>query len=59
MIFLAIILVFILASLRQINEYERGIKFTLGKYSKIMKPGLNLVFPIINSYKKIDIRTFL
>ena len=57
MIFLAIILVFILASLRQINEYERGIKFTLGKYSKIMKPGLNLVFPIINSYKKIDIRT--
>ena len=32
-----VILVIILASIRQINEYERGILFTLGKFSKIMK----------------------
>ena len=47
----------ILASIKQIDEYERGVKFTLGKYSKVMKPGWNLVLPIFQSYKKVDIRT--
>ena len=52
-----IVLVLILISIRQINEYERGILFSRGKFAKIMKPGWRLVFPIINSYKKVDIRT--
>ena len=52
-----ILIVLILGSLRQVNEYERGIKFTLGKYSKIMKPGINFVCPIFQSFRKIDIRT--
>ena len=47
----------ILSSVRQINEYERGIKFTRGKFSSIMNPGWNLVLPIIQSFKKVDIRT--
>ena len=47
----------LLTSVRQINEYERGIKFTKGKFSSIMKPGWNIVLPIIQSYKKVDIRT--
>ncbi|MGN1378932.1 MAG: slipin family protein [Bacilli bacterium] len=59
--FLFIILVFliliILASLKQINEYERGVKFTAGKFTKIINPGWRLVFPIFQSYKKVDIRT--
>ena len=46
-----------LISTKQINQYERGIKFTCGKFSKIMKPGWNIVFPIFQSYKKVDIRT--
>ena len=53
-IFVAIIL---LRSVVQVNEYERGVKFSLGKFSKIMNPGWNLVLPIIQSYKKVDIRT--
>ena len=52
-----IILVIILKSIVQINEYERGIKFTLGKFSKVMEPGWNLVLPIFQFYKKVDIRT--
>ena len=59
--FLFIILVFfiliILASLKQINEYERGVKFTAGKFTKILSPGWRLDFPIFQSYKKVDIRT--
>lgn len=56
-IILIIVLVIVLLSIRQINEYERGIKFTLGKFSKIMKPGWRIVLPIFQSYKKVDIRT--
>ena len=54
---LIIVIVIILASIKQIDEFERGIKFTRGKFSKIMNPGWNLVLPIFQSYKKVDIRT--
>ena len=54
---LIILAVIILASIKQINQYERGIKFTLGKFSKIMQPGWRLVVPVFQSYKKVDIRT--
>ena len=57
MLLLILIVVIVLVSIKQISEYERGIKFTCGKFSKIMNPGWNLVFPIFQSYSKIDIRT--
>ena len=56
-IILIVIGVIILASIKQINQYERGIKFTLGKFSKIMEPGWRLVVPVFQSFKKVDIRT--
>ena len=56
-VLVVIVLVLILISIRQINEYERGILFSRGKFAKILKPGWRLVFPIIHSYKKVDIRT--
>ena len=46
-----------LSSIRQINEYERGILFSFGKFKKILEPGWNIVLPIIHSFKKVDIRT--
>ena len=53
-----IVIVFIiLGSVKQIDEYERGIKFARGKFSKIMNPGWNIVLPIFQTYKKVDIRT--
>ncbi len=52
-----IIFIILLSSIKQINEYERGILFTCGKFSKILNPGWNIVLPIIQSYKKVDIRT--
>ena len=52
-----IVVVTLLRSIVQIDEYERGVKFSKGKFSKIMQPGWNLVLPIFESYKKIDIRT--
>ena len=57
MIVILIFVVVLLASIKQINEYERGIKFTCGKFSGIMQPGWRLVFPIFQTCKKVDIRT--
>lgn len=52
-----IVVAVILCSIKQIDEYERGVKFTLGKFSGIMEPGWKLVFPIFQTYRKVDIRT--
>lgn len=52
-----LVLFIIFSSIKQIDEYQRGIKFTRGKFSGVMKPGWNLVLPVIQSYKKVDIRT--
>lgn len=47
----------VLASIRQINQYQRGVKFTFGKFTGVMEPGWRLVFPVIQFYKKVDVRT--
>ena len=51
-----IVLMIILTSIRQIGEYERGLKFARGKYKCIMEPGWHVVWPIFESYRKVDIR---
>lgn len=53
---LVIAIAIILASIRQINQYQRGVRFTLGKYTGIMEPGWRLVFPIIQTYRNVDMR---
>lgn len=55
--FLILIIFFLLISIKQINQYQRGIKFSFGKFSGVLQPGWNLVFPIIQSYQKVDVRT--
>ena len=58
MFYLIIFVIFILLiSIRQIDEYERGILFTFGKFSKVLSPGWKIVLPVIQSYRKVDIRT--
>ena len=47
---------FILSGLKIVTEYQRGVKFTLGRYSGIMQPGLRFVIPIIQSWNRVDIR---
>lgn len=52
-----IVVIILLRSIRQVNEYERGVKFRFGKFTKILNPGWNLILPVIESMKKVDIRT--
>ena len=56
-VIIGIILIILLASIKQIDEYERGVLFSFGKYKKTLTPGWKIVLPIIQSYKKVDIRT--
>src|SRR4051812_24815261 len=51
-----IILFILLISIKQVNQYERGVRFSLGKYSGIMEPGWRIVIPIFQSSKKVDMR---
>jgi regulator of protease activity HflC (stomatin/prohibitin superfamily) len=47
---------FLLSAVKIIMEYERGVLFTLGKYSGTLNPGLNLVVPILQGIQKVDTR---
>ncbi len=54
---LAVILFIIISGIRQINQYERGVRFTMGKFSGIMSPGWSVIIPVFQSYQKVDMRT--
>jgi len=53
---LLFIIFVILISIKQINQYQKGVRFTLGKYVGLMEPGWRLVWPIFQFYKKVDMR---
>lgn len=57
LIIIGIVLFIALCSIRQINAYEKGILFAYGKFKGILEPGWHVVWPIIRSFKKIDVRT--
>ncbi len=50
------VLLIIVISIRQVNEYQRGVKFQLGKYTTTVKPGWRLIVPVFQSMTKIDMR---
>ena len=56
-VIIVLIIVVLLASIKQINEYQRGILFRCGKFAKVLEPGWHIVLPIFYSYRKVDIRT--
>ncbi len=51
------VIVLLIVSIKQVNQYERGVKFLLGRFTGLVEPGWRLVFPIIQSMRKVDIRT--
>jgi len=55
-VFLVLAVVFIPKILVIIDQYERGIVLTLGKYSHTLQPGLNILIPIFQRVIRTDIR---
>jgi regulator of protease activity HflC (stomatin/prohibitin superfamily) len=52
----AVIFGFFLLGLRLLYQYERGVVFTLGKFSMVKEPGLRWIIPVIQTIRKVDIR---
>jgi regulator of protease activity HflC (stomatin/prohibitin superfamily) len=46
----------LLSAIKLLYEYERGVVFTWGKYTATRGPGLVLIFPIMQSMRKVDMR---
>jgi regulator of protease activity HflC (stomatin/prohibitin superfamily) len=51
-----IVLIIFLRSIRRLYEYERGVVFTLGKYTSTRGPGLTIIIPVLQSMRKVDMR---
>ncbi|MBU1349003.1 slipin family protein [Patescibacteria group bacterium] len=51
------IVVAFIVFVRQVNQYERGVMFTFGKFTGLVNPGWRIVIPVFQSMKKVDIRT--
>src|SRR5580692_6079632 len=50
-------LFYLFTGLRQINQWEVALRFTLGKLSGRVAPGLTFFFPGFQQLKRIDTRT--
>lgn len=51
-----VLVILVLSCLKQVNQWERGVVFTMGRYSYTMEPGWRLLLPIFQTFKKVDIR---
>ncbi|MGB6324031.1 MAG: slipin family protein [Xanthobacteraceae bacterium] len=51
-----LVLFFLYASIRILREYERGVVFTLGRYTGTKGPGLILLYPFIQQMVRVDLR---
>ena len=56
-VFWIAVLILLAYSLKVINEYERGIVLTLGKFTGVREPGLRIVIPGIQKMIKVDVRS--
>lgn len=56
-VIIVLVAIFIIAGIKVIKQYERGVILTLGKYSGTLKPGLKIVVPIFQTISKVDVRT--
>jgi regulator of protease activity HflC (stomatin/prohibitin superfamily) len=51
-----ILVILFLSFLRQVNQYQRGVMFTMGRFTGIKQPGWRIVVPVFQSMTKVDIR---
>lgn len=56
-VIVVLVLVLIVSSVRVLKEYERGVMFTLGRFTGVKGPGVRLVLPVIQSMRTLELRT--
>src|SRR5262249_37394413 len=58
-IVLILILLLVFSTIRVLNEYERGVMLTIGRFTGVKGPGLVLVFPVLQQMRKVDLRVIV
>ena len=53
---LVIVIVLLAASVRVLREYERGVVFLLGRFQRVMGPGLIVIVPGVQQMVRVDLR---
>ena len=56
-VILVILLIVILSNIHIIQQFERGVVFTLGKYSGIRNPGWTILIPWFQTMRRVDVRS--
>ena len=56
---LIIVILLVVASLRILREYERGVVFLLGRFQRVKGPGMIVVVPGIQQMVRMDLRTLV
>jgi regulator of protease activity HflC (stomatin/prohibitin superfamily) len=56
-ILIVLILIYLLAALRVLRQYERGVVFLLGKFESVRGPGLTIIFFPVQSMVRVSLRT--
>jgi len=54
-----LVVAFLAAAIRILREYERGVVFTLGRFTRVAGPGLIIVIPFIQQMERVDLRVFV
>lgn len=57
LIFLVVVVVYLLSSIRILMQYERGVVFTLGKFAGVRQAGITLIFTPFQTMTKVSLRT--
>ena len=50
------LIILFLSFLRQVNQYQRGVMFTMGRYTGMKEPGWRIVVPVFQSMTRVDVR---
>lgn len=53
---LVVVTIFLLKGIRLLYQYERGVVFTLGRFSHVKQPGLTWIVPIFQTMRRVDMR---
>jgi regulator of protease activity HflC (stomatin/prohibitin superfamily) len=56
---LILIIVLIFSALNVLNEYERAVVFSLGRFTGVKGPGLVLIWPAIQRMRRVDLRVIV
>jgi regulator of protease activity HflC (stomatin/prohibitin superfamily) len=54
-----ILIVLLFSAIKVLNEYERGVMFTFGRFTGVKGPGIILVVPIAQQMRKVDLRVIV